>query len=178
MTRQYRVQENEGFRIPPLYSVPCVVLRLFVSWHPSCMVMALSFLRPDVAPAFLWSSRPALPSPPASCHFLLFLSLLPPATLTFLSLRDLSPLAPEAGCRLGPPSLVPYRMVSVSRTPTWLLCVDMHTLSLRRGCVAHPEDARVPLCKRGPRQWSQLDHWYGTCDMHVVMVDSWNHALD
>ena len=35
MTRQYWVKENEGSRIPPLYSLPCVVHRLFLSWQPS-----------------------------------------------------------------------------------------------------------------------------------------------
>ena len=35
MTRQYPVKENEGSRTPPLYSLPCVVHRLFVSWQPS-----------------------------------------------------------------------------------------------------------------------------------------------
>ena len=39
MTRQYRVKENEGSRTPPLYSLPCLVHRLFVSWQPSCVAV-------------------------------------------------------------------------------------------------------------------------------------------
>ena len=37
MTRQYRVKENEESRTSPLYGLPCVVHRLFVSWQPSCV---------------------------------------------------------------------------------------------------------------------------------------------
>jgi len=37
--------------------------------------------------------------------------------------------------------------VSVPRAITWLMCVNMNTLSLRRGRVAHPEDARVSFAR-------------------------------
>ena len=39
MARQYRTKENEGSRTPPMYSLPCVVHRLSVSWHPSCVAI-------------------------------------------------------------------------------------------------------------------------------------------
>ena len=31
-----REEKNYGSRTPPLYSLPCVVGRLFLSWQPSC----------------------------------------------------------------------------------------------------------------------------------------------
>ena len=39
MTRQNRVKENEGSRTSPLFSLPCVVHRLFVSWQPLCVAI-------------------------------------------------------------------------------------------------------------------------------------------
>ena len=39
MTRQYRVKENEGSRTPPLYSLPCMVHRLSVSWQSLCVAI-------------------------------------------------------------------------------------------------------------------------------------------
>ena len=39
MTRQYQLKSNQGSRTPPLYSLPCVVHRLFVSWQPSCVAV-------------------------------------------------------------------------------------------------------------------------------------------
>ena len=38
MTRQYRVKD-EGSRTPPVYSLPCVIHCLFVSWQPSCVAI-------------------------------------------------------------------------------------------------------------------------------------------
>ena len=39
MTRQYRDKENEGSRTPSLYSLLCVVNRLFLSWQPLCVAV-------------------------------------------------------------------------------------------------------------------------------------------
>jgi len=37
--------------------------------------------------------------------------------------------------------------VPVPRAPTWLLCVNMNSLLLRRGRVAHPGDSRVSFTR-------------------------------
>jgi len=56
-----------------LEPAPCIVYRMWFtdsSCHGSLCawrLTVLSLLRPDVAPAFFLSSRPALPCPPASC---------------------------------------------------------------------------------------------------------------
>ena len=71
-TRQHQVKEYETSRTPLLYSLPCVVHRLFVHslCHGSLCVWRLTvlcLLRPYIAPAFYLCSRLALPCPPASC---------------------------------------------------------------------------------------------------------------
>ena len=54
----------------------------------------------------------------------------------------------------------------------------MNSLSLRRGRVAHPEDARVSLCKRGPGQWDGTTGTGHLNDMLFVVIDTWNHLED
>ena len=71
MTRQIPEEKTTG-----LEPHPCIVYPVeftFSVCHGNLCVerlTVLSLLRPDVAPAFFLSSRPALPCPPASCPWI------------------------------------------------------------------------------------------------------------
>ena len=86
-------------------------------------------------------------------------------TFLFASLRDLSPLAPEAECKLGPP----------------LLCYNVSGMSVPRAITAKGprySSRRCPgILPRERTRTVGWDHWYGTYDMRVVTVDTWNHEL-
>ena len=79
MTRQYRVKENEGSRTPPLYSLPCVVHRLFMSWQPSFVAIDVVVLAETrCRPCLLLVFTPCAPLPTCLLPLVLFVLLVLP----------------------------------------------------------------------------------------------------
>ena len=126
---------------------PCIVYLVWFTvslCHGSLRawrLTALSLLRPDVAPAFSWSSRPALPCPPASCPWFSSCSWCCPCLSCQTCILSCSPVACcTCFCRRHIPALAS----ALCLTPVGVLipvCSPSRTLFPFAGQAGHR-----PLC--------------------------------
>ena len=82
MACHYRVKENEGSRTPHLYSLPCVIHRLFVSWQPLYVAIdGIVLVETRCRSCLLLVFTPYAPLSACFLHLFLFVLLMLPLTV-------------------------------------------------------------------------------------------------